>query len=57
MKVTAVGACAVGASCTEYIAIKNFASEVVLEDIKKNYAEGEVIDLMQIASFNFLYKN
>jgi malate/lactate dehydrogenase len=30
MKITVVGAGAVGASCAEYIAIKNFASEVVL---------------------------
>ena len=30
MKVTVVGAGAVGASCAEYIAIKNFVSEVVL---------------------------
>ena len=38
MKVTVVGAGAVGASCAEYIAIKNFASEVVLLDIKEGYA-------------------
>ena len=36
MKVTVVGAGAVGASCAEYIAIKNFASKVVLLDIKEN---------------------
>jgi malate dehydrogenase len=34
MKITVVGAGAVGASCAEYIAIKNFASEVVIIDIK-----------------------
>ena len=39
MKVTVVGAGAVGASCAEYIAIKNFASEVVLVDIKEKFAE------------------
>lgn len=50
MKVTIVGAGAVGASCAEYIAIKNFASEVVLVDIKENYAEGKAMDLMQTAS-------
>ena len=50
MKVTVVGAGAVGASCAEYIAIKNFASEVVLVDIKENYAEGKAMDLMQTAS-------
>jgi malate dehydrogenase len=50
MKVTVVGAGAVGASCAEYIAIKNFASEVVIIDIKENYAEGKAMDLMQTAS-------
>ena len=35
MKVTVVGAGAVGASCAEYIAIKNFASQVVILDIKE----------------------
>ena len=52
MKVTVVGAGAVGASCAEYIAIKNFISEVVLLDIKENYAEGKAMDLMQTASLN-----
>lgn len=50
MKVTVVGAGAVGASCAEYIAIKNFASEVVVLDIKEGYAEGKAMDLMQTAS-------
>lgn len=50
MKVTIVGAGSVGASCAEYVAIKNFASEVVLVDIKENYAEGKAMDLMQTAS-------
>lgn len=52
MKVTVVGAGAVGASCAEYIAIKNFASEVVLIDIKEGFAEGKAMDLMQTASLN-----
>jgi malate dehydrogenase len=52
MKVTVVGAGAVGASCAEYIAIKNFASEIVLLDIKEGYAEGKAMDLMQTASLN-----
>ena len=52
MKVTIVGAGAVGASCADYIAIKNFASEVVLLDIKEGYAEGKAMDLMQCASLN-----
>ena len=52
MKVTVVGAGAVGASCAEYIAIKNFASEVILLDIKEGFAEGKAMDLMQTASLN-----
>ena len=52
MKITVVGAGAVGASCAEYIGIKNFASEVVLVDIKENFAEGKAMDLMQTASLN-----
>jgi len=52
MKVTVVGAGAVGASCAEYIAMKNFASEVVILDIKENFAEGKAMDLMQTASLN-----
>jgi malate dehydrogenase len=50
MKVTVVGAGAVGASCAEYIAMKDFASEVVLVDIKEGFAEGKAMDLMQTAS-------
>ncbi len=52
MKVTVVGAGAVGASCAEYIAIKDFASEVVILDIKEGFAEGKAMDLMQTASLN-----
>lgn len=52
MKVTVVGAGAVGASCAEYIAMKNFAAEVCLVDIKEGFAEGKAMDLMQTASLN-----
>src|SRR6056297_1593787 len=52
MKITVVGAGAVGASCAEYIAIKDFASEVVIIDIKEDYAEGKAMDLMQTATLN-----
>ena len=57
MKVTIVGAGAVGASCAEYIAIKNFASEVVLVDIKDTIKgfnmimDGE-LDHLPEAAFN-----
>ena len=50
MKVTVVGAGNVGASCAEYIAIKRIASEVVLLDIKKGFAEGKALDLTQTAT-------
>ena len=52
MKITVVGAGAVGASCAEYISIKNFASVVVILDIKEGFAEGKAMDLMQTASLN-----
>jgi malate dehydrogenase len=52
MKVSVIGAGNVGASCAEYIAIKNFCSEVVLLDIKENFAEGKAMDLMQTANLN-----
>lgn len=52
MKISVVGAGAVGASCAEYIAMKKFASEVVMVDIKENFAEGKAMDLMQTASLN-----
>ncbi len=50
MKVTIIGAGNVGASCAEYIAIKSIASEVILLDIKKGFAEGKALDLMQTAT-------
>ena len=52
MKITVVGAGAVGASCAEYIALKNFASEVIILDIKEGFAEGKAMDLMQTSSLN-----
>lgn len=52
MKVTVIGAGAVGASCAEYIAVKNFCSEIVLVDIQEGLAEGKAMDLMQTASLN-----
>ena len=50
MKVTIVGAGNVGASCAEYIAIKEIASEVVILDIKEGLAEGKALDLYQTAT-------
>ena len=50
MKVTVVGAGAVGATCADNIARKELAEEVVLLDIREGFAEGKSIDMMQTAS-------
>jgi malate dehydrogenase len=52
MKVTVVGAGNVGASVTEYIAMKELADEVVILDIKEGFAEGKAMDLNQCATLN-----
>ena len=50
MKVTIVGAGNVGASCAEYILIKQIANEIILLDIKEGFAEGKALDLTQTTS-------
>jgi malate dehydrogenase len=50
MKVTVIGAGAVGATSADNIARKEIASEVVILDIKEGFAEGKAMDLMQTAS-------
>lgn len=50
MKVTVVGAGAVGATCADNIARKELAEELVLLDIKEGFAEGKAIDIMQTAA-------
>jgi len=52
MKVSVIGAGNVGATCAEYIALNRIASEVVILDIKENFAEGKALDLMQTATLN-----
>ena len=52
MKVTVVGAGAVGATCAENIARKELVEEVVLLDIKEGLAEGKAMDMMQTATLN-----
>lgn len=49
MKVTVVGAGAVGATCADNIARKQLCDELVLVDIKEGVAEGKAMDLMQCA--------
>jgi malate dehydrogenase len=52
MKVTVVGAGNVGATCADVIAHKELANEVVLVDIKENFAEGKALDIWQTSPVN-----
>ncbi len=52
MKVTVVGAGAVGATCAENIARKSLCEELVLLDIKEGLAEGKAMDMNQTATLN-----
>ncbi len=50
MKITVIGAGAVGATCADNIARKELASELVLLDIKEGVAEGKALDMTQTAA-------
>ncbi len=50
MKISVIGAGAVGATTADNIARSNFAEEVVLLDIKDGVAEGKAQDMMQTAA-------
>lgn len=50
MKITVVGAGAVGATSADNIARKELASELVLLDIKEGIAEGKALDMTQTAA-------
>ncbi len=50
MKITVVGAGAVGATLADNIARKELAEELVLLDIKEGLAEGKTLDMMQTAA-------
>ena len=50
MKITVVGAGAVGATCADNIARKELTTELVLLDIKEGLAEGKAQDMMQTAA-------
>jgi malate dehydrogenase len=50
MKVTVVGAGAVGATCADNIARKELCNDLVLLDIKEGLAEGKAQDMMQTAT-------
>jgi len=50
MKVTVVGAGAVGATCADNIARKELCEELVLLDIKEGITDGKAMDFMQSAT-------
>ncbi|MEO6639122.1 MAG: malate dehydrogenase [Ginsengibacter sp.] len=50
MKVTVVGAGAVGATCADNIARKELCEELILLDIKEGISEGKAMDFMQSAA-------
>lgn len=53
MKVTVIGAGNVGATCADVIAHRELAEEVILIDIKENFAEGKSLDMWQTAPVNY----
>jgi malate dehydrogenase len=52
MKITVVGAGNVGATCADVIARKELCNELVLVDIKPNFAEGKALDIWQTSPIN-----
>ncbi|HXB39455.1 MAG TPA: malate dehydrogenase [Bacteroidia bacterium] len=52
MKVSVIGAGNVGATCADVMAFRRVAAEVVLLDIRENFAEGKALDMMQTATLN-----
>ena len=59
MKVSVIGAGNVGATCANVLAERDFLNEVVLLDIKENFADGKGLDIWEsspILSFNTFVK-
>ena len=52
-KVTVVGAGNVGATCAENVARLEVCNEVVMVDIKENYAEGKALDMWETSPVNY----
>jgi malate dehydrogenase len=52
LKVSVIGAGNVGATCAEVIAHHETAKEVVLLDIKENFAEGKALDIWETSAIN-----
>ncbi len=51
-KVSVIGAGNVGATCADVLAHREIANEIVLVDIKQNFAEGKALDIWQTAPVN-----
>ncbi len=51
-KVSVIGAGNVGATCADVLAQKGIANQVILVDIKENFAEGKALDIWQTAPVN-----
>jgi len=52
LKVSVIGAGNVGATCAEVLAHHEIANEVVLLDIKENFAEGKALDIWETSAIN-----
>ena len=52
MKVSVIGAGNVGATCAEVLAHHEICNEVILLDIKENFAEGKALDIWETAPIN-----
>ncbi|NOS84376.1 MAG: malate dehydrogenase [Ignavibacteria bacterium] len=52
MRVSVIGAGNVGATCAEVLAHHEIANEVVLLDIKENFAEGKALDIWETSAIN-----
>jgi malate dehydrogenase len=53
MKVSVIGAGNVGATCADVLANREVCNEVVLLDIKENFAEGKALDMWQTSPINY----
>jgi len=52
VKVSVIGAGNVGATCAEVLAHHEIANEVILLDIKENFAEGKALDIWETSPIN-----
>ncbi len=52
-KVTVIGAGNVGATCAENVARLEVCNEVVMVDIKENFAEGKALDMWETSPVNY----